>query len=122
MTPSERLVLQPGPLAGRRPRAWSADRLRRLAARATVYAVLILVGVTMVVPFLAMLSQSLKNTGEFFTYPFEWIPTQPTLMNYGLLFSSSGIVRWTANSFLIAGGVALLQLLTCSLAAYAFAR
>lgn len=86
------------------------------------YTLLTIVGILMVVPFLGMISQSLKATGAFFEYPFQWIPDSPTLENYRLLFRSSSILRWTLNSLLIAGGCAILQILTASLAGYGFAR
>ncbi len=96
--------------------------MRRRIELAQNYALLTIVGILMVLPFLGMLSQSLKATGEFFEYPFEWIPENPTLQNYRLLFRSSSILRWTLNSLLISGGCAMLQVLTASLAGYGFAR
>lgn len=96
--------------------------MRRRIYLAQTYTLLALVGVLMVLPFLGMVSQSFKTTGEFFEYPFAWIPEDPTLANYRLLFRDSSILRWTLNSLLIAGGCALLQILTASLAGYGFAR
>jgi multiple sugar transport system permease protein len=96
--------------------------VRRILDRVLTYAILAFVGFTMAVPFLAMLSLSLKNLGSFYQYPFDWIPNTLTWENYHLLFRGSKIVRWTFNSFAIAGGCALLQVVTASLAGYAFAR
>lgn len=102
----------------------SGSRARdiRLGKLVLTYLLLTLIGLSMILPFAAMLSQSLKNTGEFLRYPFEWIPSQPSLNNYALLFASSRVLRWTLNSAVISLGVVALQLLTCSFAAYAFAR
>jgi multiple sugar transport system permease protein len=116
------LRLQVTPVGRARHATWSVARLQRIAGRLATFALLLVVGLLMVLPFLAMLSQSLKGTGEFLQYPFEWLPAHATLANYRLLFSNSQVLRWTLNSFLIAGGVSVLQVLTCSLAAYAFAR
>lgn len=96
--------------------------MKRTLDRVQTYVLLIVVGFFMVTPFLAMFSQSFKGTGEFFRYPFQWIPDQPTLDSYRLLFRDSAIVRWTFNSLVIAGGCALLQVITASLAAYGFTR
>ena len=96
--------------------------MRRHLSRALTYLVLILVGLSMVVPFLAMLSQSLKPIREYLKYPFDWIPQNPTLANYQLLFRDSLVFRWTVNSLLIALGCVLLQIMTGSLAGYGFAR
>lgn len=96
--------------------------MRRYLDKAQTYLLLTIVGFFMVIPFLGMLSQAFKATGEFFEYPFEWIPSQPTLANFRLLFRDSLILRWTFNSLLIAIGCALLQILTASLAGYGFTR
>lgn len=100
--------------------AW--PRVRRVLDRGLTYLILITVGVIMVVPFVAMLSLSLKNIGGFYQHPFQWIPEAITWANYQLLFRGSEIIRWTFNSFVIAAGCALLQVVTASLAGYAFAR
>jgi multiple sugar transport system permease protein len=100
--------------------AW--PRVRRVLDRGLTYLILLVVGVIMVVPFIAMLSLSLKNIGSFYQYPFQWIPEAITWVNYQLLFRGSEIIRWTFNSFVIAAGCALLQVVTASLAGYAFAR
>lgn len=97
-------------------------RVLHFIDRGFTYVVLALVGIMMAVPFVAMLSLSLKNLGSFYQYPFQWIPDPITWDNYRALFRASSIFRWTFNSFIIAGGCALLQVFTASLAAYAFAR
>ena len=104
------------------PRLPVWPRVRHILDRALTYVILGVIGVIMVTPFVAMLSLSLKNIGGFYQYPFEWIPDVITWANYQLLFRGSEIIRWTFNSFIIAGGCALLQVLTASLAGYAFAR
>ena len=96
--------------------------MRKTLDRGFTYLLLLVVGVMMVLPFVAMLSQSFKDTGSYFEYPFRWIPERPTVMNYQHLLSQSMILRWTLNSLLIAGGAAVLQIITASLAGYGFAR
>jgi ABC-type glycerol-3-phosphate transport system permease component len=86
------------------------------------YFILVLLGSTMIVPFIAMVSQSLKPGSQVLEYPFRWIPENPSMENYRMLFKQNPIMRWTLNSFIVAGGSTILQLITCSLAAYAFAR
>jgi len=86
------------------------------------YFILVLLGSTMIVPFIAMVSQSLKPGSQVLEYPFRWIPENPSMENYRMLFKQNPIMRWTLNSFIVAGGSTILQLITCSLAAYAFSR
>lgn len=110
------------PAAYREPHLPLWPRLRRVLDRGLTYLILAVIGIIMVTPFVAMLSLSLKNIGGFYQYPFEWIPEAITWANYQLLFRGSEIIRWTFNSFVIAAGCALLQVVTASLAGYAFAR
>lgn len=94
---------------------------RRTSNRAAAYLTLSAIAAAVTLPFVAMVIHSLRPE-TVPPYPFQWIPNQVTLASYGHLFKNTMILRWTANSLLIAGGVALLQVVTCSLAAYAFAR
>lgn len=94
---------------------------RRSLGRAMTYGVLVALALVVAVPFVAMVIHSLRPP-TIPPYPFQWIPQQPTLANYIQLFRDTLILRWTWNSLAISGGVAVMQVLTGSLAAYAFAR
>ncbi|HOK69934.1 MAG TPA: carbohydrate ABC transporter permease [Bacillota bacterium] len=99
------------------------NRLRKMPMKNFwTYFILVLLGSTMIVPFIAMVSQSLKPGSQVLEYPFRWIPENPSMENYRMLFKQNPIMRWTLNSFIVAGGSTILQLITCSLAAYAFSR
>lgn len=77
---------------------------------------------TMVIPFLWMISTSLKAPGSVLTLPPEIIPTSPTLESYRQVADAIPIVRMVGNSLIVTGATVVLQLMTCALAAYAFAR
>ncbi|MFB0546151.1 MAG: carbohydrate ABC transporter permease [Anaerolineae bacterium] len=78
--------------------------------------------VTMIVPFLWMISTSLKMPGKVFTYPPQWIPNPVQWSNYVETVTIMPFDRFFLNSLVQATAVTVLQLATCSLAAYAFAR
>ena len=46
-------------------------------------------GIVMIVPFIWMLSTSFKGMNDVFTFPIEWIPSEPTLKGYKALFSGT---------------------------------
>lgn len=77
---------------------------------------------TMVIPFLWMISTSLRAPGSVLTLPPEIIPTSPTLESYRQVADAIPIVRMVGNSLIVTGATVVLQLTTCALAAYAFAR
>lgn len=86
------------------------------------YGVLILVAGMMIVPFMWMVSTSLKAPGTEFSYPPEILPTQLNLTNYQTLFTNLPFGRYFINTLVITLATVAGQLLICSLAAYGFAR
>jgi len=86
------------------------------------YAVLIAVALVMLVPFLYMVSISIRPDFSFLTFPLSLIPDRVGLDNYLILFRHSRIARWVFNSVFVSTTVLLLQLGTCSSAGYAFGR
>jgi multiple sugar transport system permease protein len=87
-----------------------------------LYALLIVGSLVMLVPFFWMLSTSLKQPGEIFLYPPRWIPQPLQWSNYAQTLTVMPFGRYFFNSTFQALAVTVLQLLTASLAAFAFAR
>jgi len=86
------------------------------------YLLIVFAAGTMVIPFLWMLSTSLKAPGSVLTVPPELVPKVPTLDSYRRVAETIPIVRMTANSLLVTLATVALQVTTCALSAYAFAR
>jgi multiple sugar transport system permease protein len=86
------------------------------------YAILSAVALMMVVPFLWMVSTSLKPSGTTFTYPPEILPTTVDWSNYARLFTLQPFGQYFANTVLVTTLTVLGQLVLCSMAAYGFAR
>jgi multiple sugar transport system permease protein len=100
----------------------SFHSIRNQLGKLFLYLLLILGGLVMIVPFAWMISTSLKS-GEFvMRMPPQWIPNPATLDSYRRIFELYPIGRMLFNSVLVAGLTTLGQLITCSMAAYAFAR
>jgi multiple sugar transport system permease protein len=79
--------------------------------------------VIMVMPFLWMFSTSLRPTGESYKLPPVWLPTSWEFKNYAAVFQSSvPVLTFALNSTLVTASVTLGQVITCSLAGFAFAR
>jgi multiple sugar transport system permease protein len=86
------------------------------------YLILIVAAFIALVPFLYVISTSLKETVALFHYPPEWVPREPTLSNYSNLFRQYPFLRWTFNSFVIASAVTAIKVVIDSMAGYAFAK
>jgi multiple sugar transport system permease protein len=84
--------------------------------------VLLIGGVIMMLPFLWMISTSLKSLGEIYTFPPRLIPDQILWSNYLEAWQRLPFGRFFVNSVTVSVCVTLGQLFTCSLAGYSFAR
>ncbi len=112
-----RSVSQPLPIT--RP---LVRRRRTSPLTALRYAALILSGATMLLPFLWMLTTSLKPPGAVLTIPPQILPRQLSLESYVAVASAVPLLRIFGNSLLVTLACVAGQLVTSALAAYAFAR
>lgn len=100
-----------------------SKRNQAIAGKIGVYAILILITVVMIVPFLWMLSASIKSNREVFLMdPFVWIPEVPKWDNYIKIWTKIPLLKFVENTVFLTFVVTLLQLLTSSFAAYSFAK
>jgi multiple sugar transport system permease protein len=103
--------------------AWTNQRLRRRVGHLALHLVLLGVGVTFLLPFVWMVSTSLKESGAEFAYPPQWIPHPILWSNYKTALVD--VVPFTVyfkNTVIIAVGVTIGDVLVTSLSAYSFAR
>jgi multiple sugar transport system permease protein len=75
-----------------------------------------------VAPFLWMFLTSFKELPDILTYPPKWLPDRFVFSNFMNAFEAAPFGRYYFNSLFVAITVTLGQIVTCSLAAYAFAR
>jgi sn-glycerol 3-phosphate transport system permease protein len=87
---------------------------------ALTYALLTLGSILVAFPLLLALSYSFMSEAQIATFPPPVLPTEPTLDNYGKVFATIPIGRYLLNSLIVSSAVVVGQLVTASLAAYAF--
>ena len=105
-------------------------RTRKAMIRQTITAVLRVLNMACLLalvlvfalPFIWMVSTSLKTLPETMIFPPRWIPTDPVWQNYADAWNTGPFLQYFTNSVIIAGGILILQMLTIIPAAYAFAR
>ena len=85
------------------------------------YAVLVAGSVVMLVPLAWMLLTSLKSFDEVIASPPVWLPEQPRWGNYREALTTFDFSRYLLNSTFICVMTIAGTLVSCSLAAYAFA-
>ncbi len=86
------------------------------------YAALIVLAVLMLLPFLWMVSASLKLDQDVFRVPIQWIPSEPRWSNFATIWTRIPFLTFFGNSLKLTVIITLLQLFTSSFAAYAFAK
>lgn len=84
--------------------------------------VLVLVAVTMLVPFWWVLVTSFLSYDDAFSLPPKWLPTSITFENYREVFKLVPFGRMVFNSLKISTIITVGAVTTSTLAAYAFAR
>ena len=100
-----------------------SKRKNAIISKVIIYVILILMAAIMIVPFLWMLSASIKSDREVFQMnPFVFIPANPKWSNYHDIWTKIAMPTFVKNTVILTLVVTFLQLLTSSFAAYAFAK
>jgi multiple sugar transport system permease protein len=101
------------PPVAKRPPSWG---------RAFTYALLVVIAVVYVLPFVVQLATSFKTNADAAANPLSPIPAPFTLQAFQDLFLRSDFPRWTLNSVIVAVCVTAGRVFFDSLAGYALAR
>ncbi len=111
-------TLHTGSEAGRVSSRLRQQRVRR----ALTYIVLTVLGLLFTVPFVWLLSTSLKPASQLFRLPPEWIPDPFTWSNYAKATTLIPFWLYLKNTLYIALFNVVASVASCSLVAYGFAR
>ena len=95
---------------------------RSYLANAALAAPLVIGSLIMFLPLVWAVSFSFGQPHEFFKLPPPIIPSALRLDNYAAVFERVDFFRFFINSVIVTACVTIGQLITCSMAGYAFAR
>ena len=95
--------------------------LRRFA-KGLIYFPLLFAAALALMPFVWMISSSLKLDKDVFSIPMQWIPQEFHWDNYIKIWERVALLTYFKNTSIVAAAVTFMQLLTSSFAAYAFAK
>src|SRR5262249_31524339 len=113
------LMAAPGATAGEVTGAEAHADYARAARRSRVfgtgkgiaaYLVLTVFALIAIVPFIYMLSPSLRQSYELFTYPPQWIPNHLYWGNFGTVLHKTSYLHWVVNTLIFATSVTLITL------------
>jgi len=110
----------------KQPQAYRESRATRRPvarpARLLLHAIALSGAAAILLPVYWMTMTSFKRPNEIISFPMTWVPTELFLGNYTRLFDAVAFHVYFFNSFLVAGSVALCNIILCSMAGYALAR
>ncbi|MEW6045197.1 MAG: carbohydrate ABC transporter permease [Bacillota bacterium] len=97
-------------------------KYRALALRQALNTLLLAVSGVALVPYLWAIVTSLKERRDVFSVTPRWIPNPVTFQNYPEVLENAPFGTYFINTVIVVSGILVLQLVTVTLAAYAFAR
>lgn len=100
----------------------STTTARRRGATVVVFLLMLAGGLTMVLPFLWMLSTSLKQSQYVYTFPPQWIPDPIDWANYVEIWQIVPLAQGLLNSTIVAVIVVVVGTFSSTMAAFAFAK
>ncbi|SFP33843.1 carbohydrate ABC transporter permease [Salibacterium halotolerans] len=100
------------------------NRLRRLNTKKVIITIIMFaIGLLFLMPFIWMLSASLKAETNVFSYPIEWIPSDWKWDNYRRVwFGEQPFILYYWNSIKVTVLTTLLSVTVSALAAYGFSK
>ncbi|MFO7167964.1 MAG: carbohydrate ABC transporter permease [Chloroflexota bacterium] len=101
---------------------WRTRKGQDAIVTAAVYAVLLAGTAVVLLPFFWMLSTALKRPEEVYISPPIWIPSPPQFENFWTALTRVPFHIYAVNTAIIVAAVMIGTLLSCSFAAYGFAR
>jgi multiple sugar transport system permease protein len=107
---------------GPRPAGFLGRRARKALRVAPAYILLAIGGVFALVPFIWMLSTSLKTREQLFVFPPEWIPDPIVWQNYVQAWLALPFTNMLINSIFVTVLAMVGELASAALVAYGFAR
>ncbi len=97
-------------------------KMKKYVFYPVIFLILVLIGATMLFPFLWMVIGSLKPKAELFAVPMNLFPSTWMWKNYGDVLKKIPFVTFYVNTAKIAVFSTMGQVITCALSAYAFAK
>ncbi|NIK79592.1 multiple sugar transport system permease protein [Paenibacillus castaneae] len=112
-------------LQGKAEAVWKVTWIKRgrgIVGTLFFYLVILSLAFVFVYPLLYMVSKSLMRPEDVADATIQWIPKQFSLRNYAIAMDEIKFWPGLLNSIIISFGSAILQVVSCSIVGYGFAR
>lgn len=98
------------------------NKRKQLIVKIVAHLILLLGAITMLVPFIWMLSSSVKSLGEVFVFPPKLFGEKIVWENYTKISSRFDYLAYFLNSVKVSAWVVIFQVFTSATAGYVFAK
>jgi len=99
-----------------------SGNMRSIVGRLVLHIVMILLGISFLMPLAWVASTSLKMPGQVFVTPVEWIPAEPRWSNYLEVFQRLPFARFIYNSLFVTFMGTVGSVLSATMVAFGLAR
>ncbi len=96
--------------------------LKKIMFSIIKHTLLIIVAISMILPFFWMVSTSLKTSNNVFTIPPQWIPNPVKIQNYADVFKAVPFFRYIMNTVGFTVAVTFFEVIVSVIVAYGFSR
>ncbi len=95
---------------------------REIFTKTSTYVILIIFSLLILMPLLWLSTTAFKTKAEIFSQPFNLLPEKPVLFNFTDAWDYAPFGSYYINTIVVTFGLLAIQLVTITMAAYAFAR
>lgn len=95
---------------------------RNIVKMTLIYVLLLSASALLMIPFVWLISASLKLDRDVFTIPIQWLPRNPVWTNYIDIWTRIPLLTFLRNTVRLTVIITTMQLITSSFAAYAFSK
>ena len=103
-------------------RGFEIESFQWVGKKVGFYGSLLLLVLVSMFPVIWIVLTSLKQPENIVQFPVQYLPENPTLENYRIAFEDAPFFRYLFNSFIVAGGTAVLDVFLGAIAGYALSR
>lgn len=95
---------------------------KKAVNKTLIYLVISIITLSLLFPFIWMISTSLKDSAEMFSANPTFLPKKVSLQNYAALFGEYNFFQYFKNSFIISAGTTVVALMFATFLAYGISR
>lgn len=108
--------------AAKRKKRWTSKRLGGLMWKIFRFGLILGIAYVILHPLLVKLSVAFMSEADMYDMTVQWVPRKPTMDNFIEVLELIDYGKYFLTTLAVSGGAMLVQLISCSLAAYGLAR